>query len=381
MAAEAFLLAAGDAERRRLRDLASSDRAALSAALKASGLAKMGVRLQVELLLRPMAADEAAANACVPTAVPEKPSGSFIGASAFVGARPGYVFKAGAKGLGYYADELAAFLHPEEARMRRGFTGNLSWLKEEPAVAAEEHAIVVAAPEAAAAPTPEASTLAPPGRLTEKRRAVLQVQAGPFAPELHNGKKTEVGHVVRIENRSWWALVEKIELHTFTCRDVQRGQVEKVGFQELQTTMLSLAQFAQAKAKWEARAPLAACTLRDDRKGHIHRSWTGPPPLEALRLTEKPAPGKGYYRGVVPSTPVLMPPRIEPVDVSAADQPAACTTADEGKQVSSSSSTSAGATTAAASSEAPLEKRSEYYYAHRRKIDFHVPTPAPQRID
>ena len=24
---------------------------------------------------------------------------------------------------------------------------------------------------------------------------------------------------------------------------------------------------------------------------------------------------------------------------------------------------------------------SEYYYAHRRKIDFHVPTPPPQRLD
>ena len=227
--------------------------------------------------------------------------------------------------------------------------------------------------------------LPPPGRLSEKRRAVLEKQAGPFAPELQVGKRSEVGHVVRIEGRSW-ALVEKIELHTFVCRNVQSGAVEKVGFQELQTTTLSLAKFAEAKAKWEARAPLAARTLRDDRKGQVHRSWIGPSPSEALRLTEKPAPGKGYYRGVVPSTPVLMPPRIDPVDVSAADghasaTPAACTTADEGKQVSTSSSTSAGATPVAASSPSALEQRSEYYYAHRRKVDFHVPTPAPQRID
>ena len=88
MAAEAFLLAVGEAERRRLRALASTDRAALSAALKASGCAKMGVRLKVELLLQQTAAEEAAASDCVPTAVPDQPSGSFIGASAFVGARP-----------------------------------------------------------------------------------------------------------------------------------------------------------------------------------------------------------------------------------------------------------------------------------------------------
>ena len=29
----------------------------------------------------------------------------------------------------------------------------------------------------------------------------------------------------------------------------------------------------------------------------------------------------------------------------------------------------------------PAEPKSSYYYAHRRKIDFHIPTPTPQRLE
>jgi hypothetical protein len=81
------------------------------------------------------------------------------------------------------------------------------------------------------------------------------------------------------------------------------------------------------------------------------------PPCHRLDVS---AAGKGYYYGVVPSTPMLMPPRIDAEQVERtrdANAEAADDAASEGNQ------------------------KSDYYYAHRRKIDFHVPTPMPQRIN
>ena len=105
---------------------------------------------------------------------------------------------------------------------------------------------------------------------------------------------------------------------------------------------------AVEKKRWEARAPLARKTLLDDKRGHVHKSWTGPS-INELRLTDKSMPGKGYYAGVVPSVPVLMPPRIDASEVK-----------EEGEGDGPNAGTKA---------------KSGYYYAHRRKIDFKVPAP------
>ena len=67
--------------------------------------------------------------------------------------------------------------------------------------------------------------------------------------------------------------------------------------------------------------------------------------------------GKGYYYAAVTSDkqtmPTLAPKKIDPAEVKAS----------------------------AESEDEPIAAKSNYYYAHRRKIDFHVPTPAPKRID
>ena len=151
------------------------------------------------------------------------------------------------------------------------------------------------------------------------------------------------------------------------------GRKEALHFSEVETTGLTLNKFRAAQARWDARAPLARKTLADDRRGHVHKSWTGPA-LNTLRLTEKPAPGKGYYSGVVPSVPVLMPPRIAQEDRAAAATAAAAT----GEAAERSGAASAAGEPGAAIG---IAQRSGYYYAHRRKIDFHVPTPEPRRIE
>ena len=109
----------------------------------------------------------------------------------------------------------------------------------------------------------------------------------------------------------------------------------------------------QAKKKWDVRAPLARKTLLDDRRGHVHKSWTGPS-INELRITDKSRPGVGYYAGVVPSVPGLMPPKIDPA---------------EGKKDPADDEAEAG-----------TKAKTGYYYAHRRKIDFKVPTPAPKPL-
>ena len=82
----------------------------------------------------------------------------------------------------------------------------------------------------------------------------------------------------------------------------------------------------------------------------------------SLRITERPSArdvagsGRGYYYAAVTSdkhaTPVAAPTRIQSSEV--ATQPQAALESAAGK--------------------------SDYYYAHRRKIDFVVPTPPPQRL-
>ena len=85
---------------------------------------------------------------------------------------------------------------------------------------------------------------------------------------------------------------------------------------------------------------------------------------EALAVHAHLAAGKGYYYGVVPSVPVLMPPRIDAAEVE--------------KTRDASATAEAGGDEATA--DQPSKLKADYYYAHRRKIDFHVPTPQPQRI-
>lgn len=56
-----------------------------------------------------------AAAAAPAPAAPQAAVGAFIAAAAFTGARPGYVFKSGDKGLGYYQDSTGAGLAPASA--------------------------------------------------------------------------------------------------------------------------------------------------------------------------------------------------------------------------------------------------------------------------
>ena len=394
--AEAFLHGLAPDARKRLRTLVATDRAKFSEEMKASGCAKMGVRLKVELLLQQQTGDDdsAADDSDAPAVatdvsdakappIPATLAGPFVGAAAFVGARKGYAFKMGPKGVGYYADDPMAASDPATARLVRGFTGNLSWLSDEPSAAPAADAPAASDAAASEAATSASAKLASTalivpgtptepiqckdGRLSDRRRAVLEKQSGPFAPDLRNGKYADKGQMLRINGKSW-GLCEKIELHTFYCRHLETGSVTAHSFQELETTDMSLQRFLIAKQKWEVRAPLAQRTLRDDRKGQVHKSWTGPP-INQLRLTDKPAPGKGYYYGVVPSTPVLMPPKIDPSDVTHPNE-------GEGGAPAEANATGDG-------SKAPMGQNlaGEYYYAHRRKIDFKIPTPTPQRID
>ena len=197
---------------------------------------------------------------------------------------------------------------------------------------------------------------------------MLEKQAGPFAPPLQPSTSADEGQIVWANGRRWAMLME-IKMGSFTVKSLDgSGRTEALHFSEVETTGLKLDKFLAAKKRWEARVPLARKTLADDRRGHVHKSWNGPA-LNSLRLTDKAAPGKGYYAGVVPSVPVLMPPKIG----GAAAPPNEEEEGSSGATNQSSSSSSGGAGGAT--------QRSEYYYAHRRKIDFQIPTPAPRRLD
>jgi len=216
-----------------------------------------------------------------------------------------------------------------------------------------------------AAPAPSASTraAAPTGKLSEERRQKLQHQAGPFDPPLRDGKYADKGHVVRItcgNARGQWGIVVDIKMTQYTVRRLDGSPTDASMFHDLKTTDLSLDKFMKAKKEWDARAPLAKRTLRDDAKGQIHSSWTPNLGTTHLRLTDrtaaltsraKPGSGAGYYYAAITTDqhtqPVAAPQRIDSSQVKSDHAPTGGT--------------------------AP---KSDYYYAHRRKIDFHVPTPA-----
>lgn len=300
---------------------------------------------------------------------------TFIPAESFAGKRTGYVFKMDSKGLGYYRDVGDA-----DARLKGRMFGNMSWLTEEdfeadsaakapsqsegldpkeetPPSSSAAHAHANAN---AASPTHVTTTLAlpgaaprappEPGRLSAERKAILEKQAGEFAPELRDGKHADKGHIVRVNGKAW-AMVKDIKCAQYEVQffdDLGWTGGQTLHFSELQTTELTMKRWLLEKKKWEARAPLARKTLLDDKRGHVHKSWTGPS-INELRLTDKSMPGKGYYAGVVPSVPVLMPPRIDASEVK-----------EEGEGDGPNAGTKA---------------KSGYYYAHRRKIDFKVPAP------
>ena len=399
--AETYFNSLSPAWRDELRLLALNDKAKFTEILKGEGLAKMGLRLKVELLLQEPGAtsvdvsDEAPSismeSGCAvsDTGIPPEPetqvaesstaesstsssapssgnSSNFIASATFAGRRPGFVFKMDSKGVGYYRDAS----NPD-AKLKGKMLGNMSWLSEEAEAEAEAAKPKAAAKPKPAPPSPAAVTTlslpgaaprAPPepGRLSKERKALLEKQAGPFAPDLKEGKYAEKGEIVLVNSKRW-AFVKDIkcgsyEVLFFDEQGFMNGTT--CHFSELQTTQLSMNRWLMAKKKWEARAPLARKSLTDDRRGHVHKSWTGPSITE-LRLTHNSQrPGKGYYAGVVPSVPVLMPPKIDPAEVK-----------KEGVEEEEP-----------AAKEASAPTKSGYYYAHRRKIDFKVPTPAPTPI-
>ena len=254
---ERFVASLSTQEREELLVLASDDRTAFAERLKDAGFAKMGIRLKVEaLLLREDQAEPHAASAPTqstsPDATPPAPpaasptdssataaassssasaaeaqpdSCDFVAAAAFAGARSGFVFKMGRHGVGYYADAGGGkVLPPEEARLRKGFQGNLSWLSEEPdepgakdadalppaPATAPAASTALALPGSAAARRPPP----PPGRLSNARRKELELFAGPFAPPLLEGKYSEKNEWVRVNGKRW-AFVEDIKMNNF----------------------------------------------------------------------------------------------------------------------------------------------------------------------
>ena len=241
---ERFVASLSTQEREELLVLASDDRTAFAERLKDAGFAKMGIRLKVEaLLLREDQAEPHAASAptqstspdATPPATPSSSTASaaeaqpdscdFVAAAAFAGARSGFVFKMGRHGVGYYADAGGGkVLPPEEARLRKGFQGNLSWLSEEPdepgakdadalppaPATAPAASTALALPGSAAARRPPP----PPGRLSGARRKELELFAGPFAPPLLEGKYSEKNEWVRVNGKRW-AFVEDIKMNNF----------------------------------------------------------------------------------------------------------------------------------------------------------------------
>jgi hypothetical protein len=387
--------------RAELCTLALADRSELTGRLKAAGVARMGARLKVEMLLKESAVPNGADNTDVCGAaaaeangaadagckvasdsrndVPKSLAASFVRAESFAGRRTGYVFKNGSKGLGYYIDPASSRLDAAEAKLRRGFFGNMSWLSEDAPNAVEAPAETPVITPATVADTSAASTTtlalagapAPnpppsPGRLSDARRATLKVQAGPFAPPLKDGKYAEKDEIVRV-NGKHWALVSEIKTGTYYVRHLDGSGGGAHHFSELQTTAMKPRQFEAARLRWEARAPLARKTLQDDRRGHVHKSWTGPS-INNMRLTDRSAPGKGYYAGVVPSVPLLPPPRIDSADVHIREATAGSSQGEDDGDGSQGNG------------ELERKTKSEYYYAHRRTIDFKVPC-APVRID
>ena len=171
--------------------------------------------------------------------------------------------------------------------------------------------------------------------------------------------------------RGKFCLVVDIKMNQYTVVRFDGSRTDACMFHDLKTTDLSLDKFMKQKAAWDARRPLAKKTLQDDTKGQVHSSWTPNLGSNHLRLTDrsavlngraKPGSGAGYYYAAITSDqhtlPVNAPHKIDGSQVGTTDD----------------------ADGAGASGSAGGAGKSNYYYAHRRKIDFHVPTPAPQKI-
>lgn len=435
---ESFVASLSAADAVSLRALAETDRPAFVEHLKAAGFGKVGLRLKVESKLKELngspdatsapslpipppalphdtslssvahdklAMNEAPAVPCAdgaccgqghqPDVQPTKTAPSFAAASSFAGARPGAVFKMGDKGVGYYRDTPAAVLDPAEQKLVRKHKGNLTWLSADTfpeemlsEVPPRPDAPPSTPPPSTAAPASTALMLAggyrpkdaPPGKLSEKQRAKLQHQAGPFDPPLRDGKYAEKGDVVKVtcgNARGEWCLVADIKMNQYTVIRFDGRKTDASMFHDLMTTDLRLEKFLKKKREWDARAPFAAKTLRDDMRGQIHSSWT-PNLGGVLRLTDKasgkakPGSGAGYHYAAVMSDqhtmPVNQPIRIDPSEVKAQE--------DEPSGGSGGAGGEAGRKT-----ESDVVAKSGYYYAHRRKIDFKVPILPPQRLD
>ena len=387
-----------------LQELATTERSAFAEQLKAAGFVKMGHRLSLEAKLKDLKTRGSSAvpaepaaklsseppaeqpavlaqlpAAAIPTAKLPRPTpppashpadGSFEASAGFEGARKDHVLKMGTNGLGYCRD--AQCHSPKENKLARRHLGNLSWLGDEADVGAEDDEKAVPGPALAEAP---ARTLAPPGKLSEERRQKLRLQAGPFDPPLRDGKYAEKGQVVKIlcgNARGQWGVVVGIKMSMYRVHRFDGSPTDASMFHEVMTTDLTVDRFLKAKKEWDVRAPLAKRSLQDDAKGQVHSSWTPNLGTTHLRLTDrsvvlssraKPGSGEGYYYAAVTSDqhtlPVAMPQKIDPSQVNREAPAPACDSCTASRSVAS---------------------KSAYYYAHRRKIDFHVPTPPPQKI-
>ena len=387
-----------------LLELATTDRSAFAEQLKAAGFVKMGHRLSLEAKLKDLKASGSSAEplsklsseppaehpaalaqlpaVAMPTAELPRPTpltashpadGSFEPSAGFEGARNGHVLKMDINELGYCRDVQCH--SPKEGKLARKHLGNLSWLSDEADVGAEDNEKAnVALPGPALAHAP-ARTSAPSGKLSEERRQKLRMQAGPFDPPLRDGKYAEKGQVVKIlcgNARGQWGVVVGIKMSMYRVHRLDGSPTDASMFHEVMTTDLAVDRFLKAKKEWDVRAPLAMRTLQDDAKGQVHSSWTPNLGTTHLRLTDrsvvlssraKPGSGEGYYYAAVTSDqhtlPVTMPQKIDPSQVIREGTAPTCESCAASSSVMS---------------------KSAYYYAHRRKIDFHVPTPPPQKI-
>lgn len=196
---EEFIASLSAAELHKLRATAAASRELLTARFKELGFGKLGHRLKLEQLLKPEASgssdDGAAAAPAAPAAPPAEVDPSFSPSARFAGARAGFVFKRDRKGVGYYVDNppKPTFQTPE-MKEKKKFKGNLTWLNEAP----EERDLSLLEPpeekeEEVVKPPPEVVKYDAYNNplLTSEQRAKYEARAGPYNPELKEGKYAE----------------------------------------------------------------------------------------------------------------------------------------------------------------------------------------------
>ena len=165
------------------------------------------------------------------------------------------------------------------------------------------------------------------------------------------------------------------------------GSLVEARHDELRTTGLRLKWFLLKKAAHDLRRPASQKILATGRAppvnkefqlemakafgGYLRGPSAAPPAPEVTSqndLSRSAAGSSGYYYAAVTEDrrkiPVQEPTRIDSTEVSELEAPA-----------------KGDPTGAEPAAEGGAPGKSNYYYAHRRKVDYKIPIPKPKRID